>query len=59
MCVGGQIGEFVELFGKRKQICYRPFGGDSTRLCPPIEYRDERSGVRVERGQSWVRVTSK
>lgn len=51
MCVGGQIGEFVGLFGKRKEICYRPFGGGSTRV------RDVRLGVLVERNQRWVQVT--
>lgn len=58
MCVGGQIGAFVSLFGKKKEICYRPFGGGSTRLAyPGIGYVDQRRGVRVERNEQWVPVT--
>lgn len=60
MCVGGQIGTFVSLrdSGKKKAVCFRPFGCDSTRLgYPGIVYRDEARNVRVERNEQWVRVT--
>lgn len=59
MCVGGQIGEFVSVTGKRKAICYRPFGCDSTRHGYPgiVYHHDPARGVRVERDQEWVKVT--
>lgn len=58
LCVEGQIGEFVELFGKRKQVCYRPFGCDTTRLRTPTPapLNGFVSAIRVERGQQWVEV---